>query len=182
MFLNSIIKKNGVQNIERFDLSFFDFIFKTIVSQQISNKAANTIWKRIKSYTKIKNKSLSQICDDHKINELKKKLGISERKLANILEINRKIKKKEIDEKVLKDLEYEKVRDILIMNKGLGEWTCQMVCIFYFNKKNIWPISDLIIKKTTDLINKKENEIINFKKTFSPYLSILAIHLWKIKD
>ena len=74
----------------------------------------------------------------------------------------------------------EKIRNTLIKFSGIGNWTCDMVLIFYFKRMNIFPTSDLIIKKTTEKLCILENKKIDFIKSFSPYLSIFSLHLWKM--
>ena len=86
-------------------------------------------------------------------------------------------------ENILDDLESqseEKIRNTLIKFSGIGNWTCDMVLIFYFNRMNIFPTSDLIIKKTTEKLCVLENKKIDFINSFSPYLSIFSLHLWKM--
>ena len=51
-YLNKLIRDNGVQSIKKTKLDLFSFICKTIISQQISNKAANNIWGNIQSILK----------------------------------------------------------------------------------------------------------------------------------
>ena len=55
-----------------------------------------------------------------------------------------------------------------------------MVLIFYLNRMNIFPTSDLVIKKTTEKLCILENKKIDFINSFSPYLSIFSLHLWKM--
>ena len=50
-----------------------------------------------------------------------------------------------------------------------------MVLIFYLKRINIFPNSDLIIKKTTGKLCILENKKIDFSNSFSPYLSIFFI-------
>ena len=86
-------------------------------------------------------------------------------------------------ENVLDDLESqseEKIRNTLIKFSGIGNWTCDMVLIFYLNRINIFPTSDLIIKKTTQKLCILENKKIDFINSFSPYLSVFSLHLWKM--
>ena len=74
----------------------------------------------------------------------------------------------------------EIIRNSLIKFSGIGNWTCDMVLIFYLNRINIFPTSDLIIKKTSERLCALENKKIDFTNSFSPYLSIFSLHLWKM--
>ena len=66
--------------------------------------------------------------------------------------------------------------------KGIGKWSCNMIEIFHFNRLDIWPHNDLIIDKVSKKIQSLENVSISFKEEFTPYQTILALHLWKFSD
>ena len=86
-------------------------------------------------------------------------------------------------ENLINSLEYQSeeiIRTSLIKFSGIGNWTCDMVLIFYLNRINIFPTSDLIIKKTSEKLRILENKKIDFVNSFSPYLSIFSLHLWKM--
>ena len=69
--------------------------------------------------------------------------------------------------------------DIKII-KGIGNWTVDMLLIFFLNKENIFPENDLIIKKVEKKIVFSHDQSLNLRKIFSPYLSFLSLHLWKM--
>ncbi|MBK93405.1 MAG: hypothetical protein CMP33_03985, partial [Rickettsiales bacterium] len=81
-----------------------------------------------------------------------------------------------------KKLSETEFKNIFKKNKGIGDWSCDMIQIFYFNKLNIWPTNDLIINKQLEEITKKYNQNFDLKKIFDPYLSIIALHIWKYSD
>ena len=55
-----------------------------------------------------------------------------------------------------------------------------MLLIFFLNKENIFPENDLIIKKVEKKIVFSHDQSLNLRKIFSPYLSFLSLHLWKM--
>ena len=180
--LHEIIKNNGIIKIPKNEITFFDFLVKTIISQQISSKAADSIWTKI---TKILQKESICLLDFLSLPKKAlslKKIGISKQKYNYIQNIHEKILTNGLNESDLGNLNFEKIKERLIKYKGVGEWTCNMIGIFYFQEKNIWPKNDLIIKKTSGWIQKKENQEINFEIIFRPYLSVLALHFWKHSD
>lgn len=180
--INTLIKANGLLKIEKEEISFFDFLVKTIISQQISSKAANTIWKKILCISKSKNITINKLFKQKDSEHLLKKIGISDQKFSYLKHINIEISNGVLKEKNLKKLKFKKCKEILKSYKGIGDWTCHMIAIFYFEHTNIWPSSDLIIKKFIKKINDHSTKIIDLEKIFSPYLSILAIHIWKHYD
>ena len=88
--------------------------------------------------------------------------------------------KKKIDEHILLKKTEDEINSLLLGYKGIGQWTCNMILIFYYKKLNIFPVNDLVIKKTLRKLNLLEKKKINFQENYSPYLSIFSLHLWKM--
>ena len=172
------IKKNGVIKVQKSKLDLFTFITKTIISQQISDKVSQSLWKKFCRFFKTENPSKNDIINKHQLNNALENLGISKKKKSYIEAFY-----DDSNENLINLLEYqseEVIRASLIKFSGIGNWTCDMVLIFYFNRMNIFPTSDLIIKKTTEKLCILENKKINFVNSFSPYLSVFSLHLWKM--
>ena len=171
------IEKNGIIKIQKSRLDLFSFITKTIISQQISDKAAQSLWKKFCYFFKNKYPNKSDITNIYQLNNALRNIGISQKKKSYIKAFyNSK-------ENLLNELESQsedKIRNSLIKFSGIGNWTCDMVLIFYLNRMNIFPISDLIIKKTTEKLCILEDKKIDFINSFSPYLSVFSLHLWKM--
>ena len=171
------IEKNGLIKIQKSRLDLFSFITKTIISQQISDKAAQSLWKKFCYFFKNKYPNKSDITNIYQLNNALRNIGISQKKKSYIKAFyNSK-------ENLLNELESQsedKIRNSLIKFSGIGNWTCDMVLIFYLNRMNIFPISDLIIKKTTQKLCILEDKKIDFINSFSPYLSVFSLHLWKM--
>ena len=175
--IKSEIEKNGLIKIQKSRLDLFSFITKTIISQQISDKAAQSLWKKFCYFFKNKYPNKSDITNIYQLNNALRNIGISQKKKSYIKAFyNSK-------ESLLNELESQsedKIRNSLIKFSGIGNWTCDMVLIFYLNRMNIFPISDLIIKKTTEKLCILEDKKIDFINSFSPYLSVFSLHLWKM--
>ena len=171
------IEKNGLIKIQKSRLDLFSFITKTIISQQISDKAAQSLWKKFCYFFKNKYPNKSDITNIYQLNNALRNIGISQKKKSYIKAFyNSK-------ENLLNELESQsedQIRNSLIKFSGIGNWTCDMVLIFYLNSMNIFPISDLRIKKTTEKLCILEDKKIDFINSFSPYLSVFSLHLWKM--
>ena len=177
-----LIKSNGVLAIEREEISFFDFLVKTIISQQISSKAANSIWNKVLCFSKSNNVKINKLFKQKNSEKILTEIGISTQKFSYLKHICDELISGRLREKGLKNLEFKKFKKIIQSYKGVGDWTCHMISIFYFGHTNIWPKSDLVIKKFIKKINDDISEPIDLEKEFSPYLSMLAIHIWKHYD
>ena len=172
------IKENGIIKIQKSKLDLFTFITKTIISQQISDKASQSLWKKFCLFFKTEYPSKNDIKNKHQLNSALENLGISQKKKSYIEAFY-----DDSEENLINLLEYQSeeiIRTSLIKFSGIGNWTCDMVLIFYLNRINIFPTSDLIIKKTSERLHVLENKKIDFVNSFSPYLSIFSLHLWKM--
>jgi len=172
------IEKNGIIKIQKSKLDLFTFITKTIISQQISDKVAQSLWKKFCLFFKTEYPNKKNIINKRLLNNALENIGISQKKKSYIKAFYNDSKKNLIDKLEFHD--EEKIRTSLIKFPGIGNWTCDMVLIFYLNRTNIFPSSDLVIKKTTEKLCKLENKRIDFTYSFSPYLSIFSLHLWKM--
>ena len=172
------IEKNGIIKIQKSKLDLFTFITKTIISQQISDKVAQSLWKKFCLFFKTEYPNKNNIINKRLLNNALENVGISQKKKSYIKAFYNDSKKNLIDKLEFQD--EEKIRTSLIKFSGIGNWTCDMVLIFYLNRTNIFPTSDLVIKKTTKKLCILENKRIDFTNSFSPYLSIFSLHLWKM--
>ena len=178
--LKNQIFMNGVIRIPKPKIDFFAFMVKTIISQQISDKVANSIWKKFCKYfdkNTPKFKNIKNICS---LELQLKNIGISNRKIEYILTLYQSMLSKSLNSNLLKNQSEDEIKKKLTKFKGIGMWTCDMILIFFLTRPNILPESDLIIKKVKKKICCIENKEINFNKIFSPNLSILSLHMWKM--
>ena len=172
------IEKNGIIKIPKSKLDLFTFITKTIISQQISDKVAQSLWKKFCLFFKTDFPNKNIIINKRLLNNALENIGISQKKKNYIKAFYNDSKKNLVDK--LKFQDEEKIRTSIIKFPGIGNWTCDMVLIFYLNRTNIFPSSDLVIKKTTEKLCVLEDKRIDFTNSFSPYLSIFSLHLWKM--
>ena len=181
-FLNGIIERNGVIKLRKTNQEFLFCIFRTIISQQISNRASENIWKKVDKFIKKNNLGLEELLGNKTYFQQLHNLGISKNKIKyffDILHGNSELLK---TEKYYRNLVSEDFRKEFKKFKGIGDWSCNMIEIFHFNRLNVWPHNDLIIDKISKKIQDLENISICFKEEFAPYQTILALHLWKFSD
>ena len=152
-FIKNEISNNGLLKITKQNTDLFSFMVKTIIAQQISNEVAEMLWERL--CYQFEQNSIS-IKSFKNISYLKKILittKISKSKINYISELYIAMLKKEIDERMLLKKTEDEINSLLIGYKGIGQWTCNMILIFYYEKLNIFPENDLVIKKTLKKLN-----------------------------
>ncbi len=181
-FLNEIIERNGIIELREPNQEFLFCIFRTIISQQISNRAAENIWKKVNTFIKKNNLNLEKLCRNRLYIQKFQDLGVSKNKIKYFFDILNGNNEKLKTEKYYKKLVSDDFRKEFKKFKGIGDWSCNMIEIFHFNRLDIWPHNDLIIDKVSKKIQSLENVSISFKEEFTPYQTILALHLWKFSD
>ena len=179
-FIKNEISNNGLLKITKQNTDLFSFMVKTIIAQQISNEVAEMLWERLCSQLEQNSISIKSFKNIRYLKKILIKTKISKSKINYISELYIAMLKKEIDERMLLKKTEDEINSLLIGYKGIGQWTCNMILIFYYKKLNIFPVNDLVIKKTLRKLNLLEKKKINFQENYSPYLSIFSLHLWKM--
>ena len=180
--LKKIIDQFPKQSLILNDNSFHALI-NSIIGQQISVSAANSMKKKL--FALKKNITPRTIKNIKKIDL--KKCGLSKQKIqyinniADFFEENKKFIN-EIDK-----LEDQYIREKLIAIKGIGNWTVDMFLIFTHGSSNIFPTGDLGFIKAISKHYKKDlplddNFLSTLLKRWSPYSSIATWYLWRSLD
>lgn len=178
--LHREIKLNGELKIPSKSEDLFFFLTKTIISQQISDRAANSIWDKFRNQISSKSMNIFVIKNENELIQYLSNAGVSKRKIFYITEVFENIVTKKLTLEKINTKCVEELRNNLKIIKGIGNWTVDMLLIFFLNKENIFPENDLIIKKVEKKIVFSHDQSLNLRKIFSPYLSFLSLHLWKM--
>jgi DNA-3-methyladenine glycosylase II len=166
---------------------YFVDLVESIISQQLSTKAANTIFNRfIKLFPdeKITPEALIKLDT-----EIIRSAGISYSKIKYIKGIAEAVINKEINLNKLDQLSDEEVIEELTKLKGVGKWTAEMFLIFTLGRADIFSAGDLGLQNAMINIYKlekpKKEELLIISEKWSPHRSIASRILWKsleIKD
>ena len=158
----------------------FTALISSVVSQQISKKAAETVWNRLATLLgNLTPESITQV-------ELSaiQSCGMSERKARYILGIADAAKSGVIDFRLLDTLTDEEIIKKLSSLHGVGVWTAEMILIFSLCRPNVVSYKDLAIcRGMTNLYGLKELSKITFeryRKRYSPYGSVASLYLWEL--
>jgi len=162
----------------------FFSLCRTIVGQQISTKAADSIWAKFekKCKRKIKPKTILKISSRNL-----KGAGLSRQKISYLKNIAKAFVNKSFDVKQLKKMNDIDAINYITKLKGLGVWSAEMFLMFNLNRPNIFPIKDIgllraISKnyKTSYPPSKKFLEKIS--KTHAGYRTIFTWYMWRSID
>ena len=162
----------------------FFSLCKSIIGQQISVAAANSVFKKFKNSCngKIKPKIVKKITT-----QKLKKCGLSRQKAKGIKELSVKFSNKSFDPNLIKSMNDEEAITYLSTLRQIGRWSAEMILLFTFNRENIWPIQDIgllrAISKNYKKIYLPPKKFVNLLgKKFSPYSSVATWYLWRSID
>ena len=161
------------------DNNYFSSLVQAIVGQQLSMKAAETIWNRVISL-------LGEVNFDNILNtsdEDLKSVGLSRSKVIYVKDLAQKFRDKTINIDEIDKLEDEDIVNELIKVKGIGRWTAEMFLIFSLGRMDVFSMQDLGLKKSVQwLYNLPDLPSNDFLKElsdkFKPYRTILSLYLW----
>ena len=149
-------------------LSLTFFLVKTIIGQQVSVKAAESIWLKVRN---VLNNPLSNISLD-----LLREQGLSKPKASYVqgVILNKKIQS--LDRASLKKLSDEDLSNLFLSIKGVGPWTLGVIRMFYIQDSNVFLKGDLAINKA---LGNFFNSIKYDGEDYSPYKTYLCLYLWR---
>ena len=158
----------------------FSALVNSIIGQQISTKAHQTIWERMQNaLTNVTPESVLNLSDA----ELQS-FGLSYRKVEYIKNLAEKVSTKQLDLSKLKSLTDDQVSEELSSLKGIGIWTAEMIMLFSMQRKDIVSYGDLaIVRGMRMLYHHREitpEKFRKYKRRYSPNGSVASLYLWAI--
>jgi DNA-3-methyladenine glycosylase II len=153
---------------------------RIIVGQQLSTKAARSIWAKVEAAVAVAGVPLEMFLHEDNRSTLQL-CGLSANKAKALLCIGAATAAGKLDAGRVRAMEHQARSAHLSEIWGIGQWTCDMISIFYCHDEDVWPMGDLAVQKTLKrFIGRRRPE--NVAKVFAPYRSILALYLWRILD
>ena len=162
----------------------FFSLCKSIIGQQISVAAANSVFLRFKK--KCKNKITARTVN--KLSSISlKSCGLSSQKVKGIKELSKKIINKTFKPNLIKKMNDEEAIEYLSNLRQIGRWSAEMILLFTFNRSNIWPLQDIgLLRAISNNYKKKyyppQAFLDKLYKNFTPYCSVATWYLWRSID
>ena len=181
--MRNLIKKYTDANLTSRKDVFFS-LCKSIIGQQISVAAANSVFLKFKK--KCNNKIDARTVSNLTFYQLKS-CGLSRQKVLGIKSLAKQTLNKSFNPKLIKTMNDEEAIIYLSNLKQIGRWSAEMILLFTYNRSNIWPIQDIGLLRAISKNYKKKylpsDKFIDFlKKKFSPYCSVATWYLWRSID
>ena len=165
----------------------FDALAESIAYQQLSGKAAATIWKRVRALYP-RRKYLDPRAVLATPDEKLRGAGLSRSKVAALKDLAAKT----IDGTVptaraLAKMSDEEIVERLITVRGIGRWTVEMLLLFDLARPDVWPIHDYGVQKGfAKTFGKRKlptpKQMLKHGKKFAPHRSIAAWYFWRALD
>jgi len=163
---------------------YFFYLCRSIVTQQLSVKAARKIFERFLTLfpeDKITTKHLLTLPDQNIRN-----IGTSWSKVSYIKDLASKVENKEVSLEKLPTLEDKKVIEELVKVKGIGAWTAEMFLIFSLGRKDVFSTGDLGLKRAIEkhynIKDPSKERLEKISAKWSPYRSYACKILWNSLD
>ncbi|MBA3682881.1 MAG: DNA-3-methyladenine glycosylase 2 family protein [Bacteroidetes bacterium] len=184
--LKKVIDNVGVIKTSK-NQDLFVSLLSAIVSQQLSVKAADTIWGRFKGLFKDgipTAKAILKLKDDKMRN-----VGLSYQKAGYLKNIATFSIEQTLDYKLLKKKTDDELVEYLVQIKGVGRWTVEMLLMFSLNREDVFPKDDLGIqngmKKLYGLTSEKKallKEMEEIAEAWRPHRTLACRYIWRYKD
>jgi DNA-3-methyladenine glycosylase II len=161
----------------------FATLCESVVSQQLSVKASDTIWRRLQkncggrvSVSSVLSAPLSKL----------RKAGLSGAKAKTIKELAKAVQKG-LNLKSLHDKTPEEAESALTAVWGIGPWTTEMFLMFALNHPDIFSSRDLGLVRSMETLyelpkNTKREKLEKLAQRWSPYRTYACLILWRVRD
>lgn len=158
----------------------FEAIIASIISQQISTKAAETIKQRLSDKSGgITPESLLSL----EIIDIQS-CGMSFRKAGYIAGVSREVAEGGLDLDELSHMSDERLTKELIKLPGIGPWTAEMLLIFSLGREDVLSLTDLGIVRGIERIYGQDfvtpKNLQALKERFSPYGTAAGLYFWLV--
>jgi DNA-3-methyladenine glycosylase II len=158
---------------------------RTITGQQLSSKAAATIYTRLTGLYGGRTPTPEEIIATEP--QQLRDVGLSGAKAAYLRDLAEHIVDGELPVGELAELPDEKVYEVLIAVKGLGRWSIDMFLMFHLGRPDILPVGDLGIRKAIQVhygLDKlpKPAEMEQIAEAWRPYRTLACLYLWESLD
>ena len=159
------------------------YLARVVVGQQLSTRAASTIWGRVEALGKAEQQSIPALALNLPDTTLLA-CGLSAGKLKTLKALAEADAAGVLKRQRLARLDPAARAIELTAVRGIGPWTADMLALFYFRDPDIWPLGDLAVRKTLErfLVTQSRYDLSSAAALFAPHRSVLALYMWRIAD
>ena len=161
----------------------FQTLARAIVGQQISVKAAQSVWNKFEiAVEKVTPENVSAASD-----EALRAAGLSRQKVLYLRDLSTHFVTGKIKPRRWHSMADEDVINELCDVKGIGRWTAEMFLIFYLMRPNVWPVDDIGLIRAvekhyfaSERISKQQ--VREHLDLYAPWATVATWYLWRSLD
>lgn len=161
----------------------FVTLARSVVGQQISVKAAQSVWDRLATQLKRVTPALmlKQSVEDLRA------CGLSARKVEYLQDLAQHFADKKVHVKAWVDMSDEAIISELVAIRGIGRWTAEMFLMFHLMRPDVLPLDDVgLINGVSRLYFSEEkvtrSELRELAQAWAPYRSVATWYIWRSLD
>jgi DNA-3-methyladenine glycosylase II len=160
-------------------------LVRSIVGQQLSVKAASSIYKRVMDLVGGRTPTPEELLELDP--DALRTAGLSRAKVAYLRSLAEHVVSEELDLDALEELSDEEVATRLVAVKGLGQWSVDMFLIFHLGRPDVLPVGDLGVRRAVERLYGLEAlpsaaELEALGERWRPYRSLASLYLWESLD
>ena len=160
-------------------------LVRSIVGQQLSTKAARTIYERLTALFDGRTPTPAELlaADPEKV----RSAGLSRPKVGYLRSLAEHVESGELELDRLTELPDEEVSEQLTAVKGLGQWTADMFLIFHLRRPDVLPVGDLGIRRAVERAYGLPDipdaaQVLEIGEQWRPHRSLASLYLWRSLD
>ncbi len=160
-------------------------LLRSIVGQQLSTKAARTIYERMTQLWDGRTPTPEQLLEADP--DAIRAAGLSRPKIAYLRSLAEHVLSGELELDRLDELSDDEITAELTAVKGLGRWTADMFLIFHLNRPDVLPVGDLGVRRAIETVYELPSipaaeEMEELAEPWRPYRSVASLYLWRSLD
>ena len=165
----------------------FTTLARSVVGQQISVKAAQTVWERLVALTDAANSALDPAAVLALETAQLRGAGLSARKAEYIADLARHFESGAVHVRQWQHMDDAAIIDELVAIRGIGRWTAEMFLIFHLLRPNILPLDDVGLLKGISVnyfsgepVSRAEAREVG--EAWAPFCSVATWYIWRSLD
>jgi DNA-3-methyladenine glycosylase II len=179
-----LIARHGACTLGAHKRSPFHTLCTSIISQQLSAKAADTIQGRVQALLKAK----PQLKPEHFLrvkHEALRGCGLSNAKARWMVEIARRVREGEFSFRRLARLNDEAAIELLDALPGIGRWSAEMYLMFSLDRLDLFAMDDVGLRRGVNILYGKGRKLsdrrtLQITRPWAPYRSVASWYLWRL--
>ncbi len=181
--LCQLVRCNGVLHLtKKRRPAFFGHLYQTVVNQQLSKQAADSIIKRLQAAAKAQGLTVEALCIPAHADTIRQ-CGLSSNKVRALIALREALHSGQIAAEIFKTTDAELIIQEIKKLRGFGQWSAEMVALSFFAMPDIWSPQDAALARALTHISACDGiDQAQILQAAAPYRSYLALHLWRAID